>query len=155
MRRGRAGILREGTALCSIGTSGVVLTYESNRDQAFDGNIHFLNHAAPNAFYSMGVTLSAGRSFSWFKDVFAGQTSFDELISDIDHSRPGARGLLFTPYLSGERTPHADADIRASFIGMDSAHTRATSSEPSLKASHSPYTRALNNSVPRERISAA
>jgi len=120
-----AGILREGTALCSIGTSGVVLTYESNRDQEFDGNIHFLNHAAPNAFYSMGVTLSAGRSFSWFKDVFAGQTSFDELISDIDHSRPGARGLLFTPYLSGERTPHADADIRASFIGMDSAHTRA------------------------------
>ena len=67
----------------------------------------------------------AGRSFSWFKDVFAGQASFDELISDIGHSRPGAGGLLFTPYLSGERTPHADADIRASFIGMDSAHTRA------------------------------
>ncbi|MFT0801768.1 xylulokinase [Bacillus swezeyi] len=120
-----AGILREGTALCSIGTSGVVLTYETDPEQEFRGNIHFFNHAAFGGYYSTGVTLSAGRGFSWFKDVFADQDSFDSLISEMDRSKPGARGLLFTPYLSGERTPHADADIRASFIGMDSSHTRA------------------------------
>ncbi|WP_077736007.1 xylulokinase [Bacillus sonorensis] len=120
-----AGILKEGDALCSIGTSGVVLTYESDPVQEFNGNIHFFNHAAPKAYYSMGVTLSAGQSLSWFKDVFAEHLSFDSLISELDDSQPGAGGLLFTPYLSGERTPHADADIRASFIGMDSSHKRA------------------------------
>ncbi|ATH93667.1 xylulokinase [Bacillus glycinifermentans] len=120
-----AGILQEGTALCSIGTSGVVLSYEKDPDQQFRGNIHLFNHAAPDAYYSMGVTLSAGRSFSWFKDVFAKDEAFDSLIGEVEESRPGSRGLLFTPYLSGERTPHADAEIRASFIGMDSGHRRA------------------------------
>ncbi|MEK4271298.1 xylulokinase [Bacillus sp. FSL W8-0940] len=120
-----AGILHDDTALCSIGTSGVVLTYEKDPDQEFRGNIHFFNHAAHDAYYSMGVTLSAGRSFSWFKDVFAKHEAFDALICEAENSRPGARGLLFTPYLSGERTPHADPDIRASFIGMDSGHRRA------------------------------
>ena len=77
-----------------------------------------------DAFYTMGVTLAAGYSLTWFKDVFAENESFDDLLADVGSVPVGANGLLFTPYLVGERTPHADAAIRASFIGMDSSHQR-------------------------------
>lgn len=119
-----AGILEEGKTLCSIGTSGVVLSYEAKGDKDFDGKVHYFNHAAPGAFYTMGVTLAAGYSLSWFKDAFAPEASFDELLADIHTVPAGSNGLVFTPYLVGERTPHADAAIRGSFIGMDGSHRR-------------------------------
>lgn len=119
-----AGILEDGKTLCSIGTSGVVLSYEASDGKDFSGKVHYFNHAAPGAYYTMGVTLSAGYSLTWFKEVFAAGESFDELLSDIASVPAGSNGLLFTPYLVGERTPHADAAIRASFIGMDSSHQR-------------------------------
>lgn len=119
-----AGILEEGKTLCSIGTSGVVLSYEAQGDKDFGGKVHYFNHAAPNVFYTMGVTLAAGYSLSWFKETFAPEVSFDELLSDIDQVPAGSNGLVFTPYLVGERTPHADAVIRGSFIGMDGSHRR-------------------------------
>lgn len=119
-----AGILEEGKTLCSIGTSGVVLSYEAQGNKDFGGKVHYFNHAAPNVFYTMGVTLAAGYSLSWFKETFAPEVSFDELLSDIDQVPAGSNGLVFTPYLVGERTPHADAVIRGSFIGMDGSHRR-------------------------------
>ncbi|UOQ44027.1 xylulokinase [Halobacillus salinarum] len=119
-----AGILSEGKTLCSIGTSGVVLSYEDSADLDFSGKVHYFNHGKKDAFYTMGVTLSAGYSLSWFKQVFASEESYEELLQELDAAPLGAGGLLFTPYLAGERTPHADADIRGSFIGMDSAHTK-------------------------------
>ena len=119
-----AGILEEGHTLCSIGTSGVVLSYESRKDLNFEGKVHYFNHSAPDAYYTMGVTLSAGHSLTWFRETFAKNESFDNLLKDITDVPIGANGLLFTPYLSGERTPHADADIRGSFIGIDSAHQK-------------------------------
>src|SRR5690625_4196665 len=117
-----AGILEDGKTLCSIGTSGVVLSYEASDDKDFAGKVHYFNHGAPDVFYTMGVTLAAGYSLTWFKDVFAENESFDELLQDIGSVPIGANGLLFTPYVVGERTPHADANIRASFIGIDSTH---------------------------------
>jgi len=66
-----AGVLSPGTALCSIGTSGVILSYEANKDTDFAGKVHFFNHAEPNAYYAMGVTLSAGYSLSWLKGIIA------------------------------------------------------------------------------------
>lgn len=119
-----AGILSEGKTLCSIGTSGVVLSYEAENNKDFSGNIHYFNHGAPSAYYTMGVTLSAGHSLSWFKDIFAENESFDELLTDIGDVSLGSNGILFTPYLAGERTPHSDAVIRASFIGLESTHQR-------------------------------
>ncbi|MWV44196.1 xylulokinase [Paenibacillus sp. HJL G12] len=118
-----AGILGEGKTMCSIGTSGVVLSYESRKDINPQGKMHFFNHGEENAFYVMGVTLAAGHSLSWFKDTFAKNLSFDGLLEGIEEVTAGSGGLLFTPYISGERTPHPDADIRGSFIGMDSGHT--------------------------------
>lgn len=119
-----SGILEDGKTLCSIGTSGVVLSYESSNEMDFEGKVHYFNHGAPNAYYTMGVTLAAGYSLSWFKNVFAKDESFEELVSEVGTVPPGSNGLLFTPYVAGERTPHADAAIRASFIGMDSSHER-------------------------------
>jgi xylulokinase len=72
----------------------------------------------------MGVTLAAGYSLSWFKNTFAKGESFDDLLAGVGDVRPGANGLLFTPYIVGERTPHADAVIRGSFIGIDGSHER-------------------------------
>ncbi|WP_211749722.1 xylulokinase [Paenibacillus sp. Marseille-Q4541] len=118
-----AGILSEGQTMSSIGTSGVVLAYEERRELDFEGKVHFFNHGEKDAFYIMGVTLAAGYSLSWFKDTFAKDLSFDELLSGIDQIPAGSKGLLFTPYLVGERTPHPDASVRASFIGMDAGHT--------------------------------
>ncbi|MCJ8013326.1 xylulokinase [Paenibacillus sp. KQZ6P-2] len=118
-----AGILGEGKTMCSIGTSGVVLSYESRKDINPQGKMHFFNHGEEDAFYVMGVTLAAGHSLSWFKDTFAKDLSFDSLLAGIEKVPAGSGGLLFTPYISGERTPHPDADIRGSFIGMDSGHT--------------------------------
>ncbi|MCZ2258604.1 xylulokinase [Sporosarcina sp. G11-34] len=119
-----SGILEDGKTLCSIGTSGVVLSHESSSDKNFDGKVHYFNHGVTNAYYTMGVTLSAGHSLSWFKNVFAEGESFEELLAEVSSVPVGSNGLLFTPYLVGERTPHADAVIRASFIGMDSSHER-------------------------------
>ncbi|MCR6107997.1 xylulokinase [Salipaludibacillus agaradhaerens] len=117
------GILREGVTLSSTGTSGVILSYEKDGDKEFNGRVHYFNHGEESAFYTMGVTLAAGYSLNWFKDTFAPYKSFEELVKEAEASPPGARGLLFTPYLVGERTPHADADIRGSFIGVHSGHS--------------------------------
>ncbi|HWJ77882.1 MAG TPA: xylulokinase [Niallia sp.] len=117
-----AGIIEENTGLCSIGTSGVFLTYEESGNKDYEGKLHFFNHVKKDSFYSMGVTLAAGHSLSWFKDTFAKNESFEELLANVSTVSPGAEGLLFTPYIVGERTPHFDSQIRGSFIGMDTRH---------------------------------
>ncbi|GGD46943.1 xylulokinase [Paenibacillus nasutitermitis] len=119
-----SGILQEGLTMCSIGTSGVILSYEGGSGHDYAGKVHFFNHGKQDAFYAMGVTLAAGYSLSWFKNTFAKVESFDELLAGIELVAPGANGLLFTPYLVGERTPHADSVIRGSFIGIDGSHER-------------------------------
>lgn len=118
-----SGILSEGKTFASIGTSGVVLSYEPTGDKDYEGKVHYFNHGEENAFYAMGVTLAAGHSLNWFKKTFADDLTFDELLDGVGDVPVGSNGLLFTPYLVGERTPHADSQIRGSFIGMDSSHT--------------------------------
>ena len=114
-----AGLVKNGIAMASIGTSGVFATYE-DKIQNYEGKLHFFNHAAEESHYSMGVTLSAGHSLSWFRDTFAKETDFSTLLEGIS----GLEGeLLFTPYIVGERTPHVDSEIRGSFIGIDTTHT--------------------------------
>lgn len=119
-----SGILSDGKTLCSIGTSGVVLSYEERDDLDFGGKVHYFNHGEENAFYTMGVTLAAGYSLSWLKDTLASHESYDEFLTGIEEVPPGSNGLLFTPYIVGERTPHADSNIRGSFIGLDASHER-------------------------------
>src|SRR5690625_2626052 len=84
-----SGILEDGKTLASTGTSGVVLSYETNGDKDFEGKVHYFNHAAPEVFYTMGVTLAAGYSLSWFKDTFAKVISYEELFED-ERLKPAA-----------------------------------------------------------------
>ena len=72
----------------------------------------------------MGVTLAAGDSLSWFRNTFAPDMGFEELLAGIKEVPSGSNGLLFTPYISGERTPHIDSSIRGGFNGIDTSHTR-------------------------------
>lgn len=120
-----AGILSSDYTLSSIGTSGVVLSFESGLEHDYKGQLHLFNHTKTNSYYSMGVTLSAGQSLSWFKRHFAKNESYAQLIGRIKNTSVGSDGLLFTPYLFGERTPHPDALIRGSFIGVSGTHTKA------------------------------
>ncbi|SFD88440.1 xylulokinase [Lentibacillus persicus] len=119
-----SGVLTNGKALCSIGTSGVMLSYDESGNKDYKGKLHYFNHGKQNAFYSMGVTLSAGYSLQWFQQAFRIDDPLESLFKELDSTLIGAQGLIFTPYLVGERTPYADASIRASFIGMDTFHEK-------------------------------
>lgn len=120
-----AGIVSEGKSMVSIGTSGVLLAYEQDAEKQFDGKVHYFNHAVTDAYYTMGVTLSAGHSLSWFKHTFAAGETYEALVEKTASIPPGSNALLYTPYLVGERTPYPDSQIRASFIGIDASHTKA------------------------------
>lgn len=118
-----AGIIDEQSAMASIGTSGVFLTPEKTSDVNYEGKLHLFHHAQSDAYYSMGVTVAAGHSLSWFKENFAKNMTYDELLNDIDKIPAGANGLLFSPYIVGERTPYVDSQIRGAFLGIDGKHT--------------------------------
>ena len=117
-----AGILKHDVGMVSIGTSGVFLRAQP-KFVDHQGKLHFFAHAVDDHYYSMGVTLAAGHSLNWFRDTFAPDKSFAELLANVGKITVGAEGLLFTPYLVGERTPYCDSQIRGSFIGIDARHT--------------------------------
>lgn len=120
-----AGVINGDDTLCSIGTSGVVLTVENEGNTEYTNNIHFFDHSVPQTFYAMGVTLAAGYSLNWLKQTFFENESFDDIVKHASTSTIGANHLLFAPYLAGERTPHGDAFIRGSFIGISGSHRSA------------------------------
>ncbi|MEW6745035.1 MAG: xylulokinase [Planctomycetota bacterium] len=120
------GIIRDGIASISIGTSGVVFAATSRPLEDEHGSLHVFCHAAPDLWHAMGVTLSAGGSVRWWRDVLApaGGLGYPELDEEAQRVEPGASGLLFLPYLSGERTPVHDARARGVFFGLSLAHGR-------------------------------
>ena len=118
-----AGILDSETGLCSIGTSGVVLGVDDYKPELSNGELHYFKHVVPDFSYSMGVTLAAGSSLAWYRGVFAKESSFEDLLDQVDSVPLGADGMLFTPYIDGERTPYVDSKVRGSFIGIDRCHT--------------------------------
>lgn len=115
------GLINEDMGLISMGTSGVVSSYEP-KIADYKGKLHFFNHTIPGKYYSMGVTLAAGNSLNWFKETFGKGLTFNELLADVYTVEPGSNGLLFTPYIVGERTPHFDSNIRGSFLGISAHH---------------------------------
>lgn len=109
----------------SIGTSGVLFAPTSDFKADSSGRVHAFCHALPGAFHLMAVTLSAGGSLRWWREVAGGGASFDELVAEAGEIVAGAEGLLFLPYLTGERTPHLDPKARGSFVGLTLRHGRA------------------------------
>ena len=119
------GIVGPGSVSATIGTSGVV--FASTDRPAMDplGRLHTFCHAAPGLWHVMGVTNGAGLSLRWFRDTFAPGADYDQLPAEAAKAPPGSDGLLWAPYLFGERTPHLDPQARAAFVGITASHTRA------------------------------
>lgn len=119
------GIVREGTVAVTIGTSGVVFAQSDSYRVEPQGRLHAFCHALPGKWHLMGVMLSAGGSFRWYRDLFAGNESYEALTQAAEKVAAGSEGLLFLPYLTGERTPHPDPHARGAFIGLNIRHTKA------------------------------
>jgi len=118
------GILAPGSVSATIGTSGVVFAATDAPIKDPKGRLHTFCHAAPGVWHVMGVTNGAGLSLRYFRDTFSPGSSYDELTSLASEAPAGSDGLLWTPYLFGERTPHLDPNARAAFTGISASHTR-------------------------------
>jgi len=124
------GVVQAGVVSSSIGTSGVLFAHAEKIALDPQGRLHTFCHTVPGKYHLMAVTLSAGGSFRWLRDVLresAGPAtlSYDEMTSAAAEISPGSNGLVFLPYLTGERTPHLDPWARGAFIGLTSRHTQA------------------------------
>ncbi len=125
------GIVTPGAVSATIGTSGVVFAATDRPALDPRGRLHTFCHAVPGRWHVMGVTQAAGLSLRWFRDRFAsastapGRDPYDQLTAEAAGVPPGADGLLWAPYLMGERTPHLDPDARAVLAGLTASHTRA------------------------------
>ena len=128
------GIVRRGILSTSIGTSGVMFVHSDEMHVDPQGRVHTFCHAVRGKWHMMGVNLSAGGSLQWFRnqlcqaDVAKAKRQkrdvYDILTEEAQKTPAGSEGLFFLPYLSGERTPHADPDARGCFVGLTLAHTR-------------------------------
>jgi xylulokinase len=119
------GILAPGSVSATIGTSGVVFAATAKPTLDPKGRLHTFCHAAPGVWHVMGVTNGAGLSFRYLKDTFFPGNSYDELTAMASKVPPASDGLLWAPYLFGERTPHLDPDARAAFVGITASTTSA------------------------------
>jgi xylulokinase len=129
------GIVRQGVVSATMGTSGVVFAHADSL--GFDplGRLQRGCHAVPGAWHVMGVVLSAGGSFQWFRNELGkaevaaaaakGEDPYFLLTDEAALAGPGAEGLFFLPYLTGERTPHFDPDAKGAWVGLTVRHGRA------------------------------
>ncbi len=117
------GIVEPGSMSITLGTSGVVFAPTASFKPDPLGRLHAFCHAAPDRWHVMGVMLAAGGSFHWICSTLGVEPG--ALAEEAAHVPPGAGGLLFLPYLSGERTPHADPLARGAFVGLNTRHGRA------------------------------
>lgn len=128
------GIVQEGRALSSIGSSGVLLAHTDQPKTDPAGAVHTFNHSIPQAWYVMGVMLAAGLSYKWFGQTFGQAEKIVEAGTAINAYKlldqgaalipAGSEGLIFLPYLNGERTPHADGAARGVFFGINPRHRK-------------------------------
>ena len=129
------GIVREGQVACTVGTSGVIFATTNQWRPTPRGVLHSFCHAIPNRWHLMGVTLSAGGSLRWWRDSMCadlvslararGVDPYEFMLEEAQTAPAGCEGVIFLPYLSGERAPHADPHARGAFLGMSNRTTRA------------------------------
>lgn len=124
------GVVAPGAVSATIGTSGVVFAAMDHPALDARGRVHTFCHAVPKRWHVMGVTQAAGLSLRWFRDRFGagaedGRDAYERLMSEAGSAPAGAAGVLWTPYLMGERTPHLDINARAALVGLAANHTRS------------------------------
>jgi len=116
------GIVDPGAVSVVLGTSGVVFSVLPAYAPDRQARVHVFCHAVPGTWHAMGVMLSAAGSFAWLRRLLG--APYGELDDEAERWQPGVEGLLFAPYLQGERTPHADPDVRGAFTGLSLRHDR-------------------------------
>ena len=116
------GVVGVGPLSVVLGTSGVVFSALDAYVCDPQARLHVFCHAVPGTWHAMGVMLSAAGSLNWLRGVLGG--SYERMLAGAETWQPGCEGLLFAPYLFGERTPHADPDVRGAFSGLDLRHDR-------------------------------
>jgi len=123
------GVVSPGTVNATIGTSGVVLAATEGPALDLAGRLHTFCHAVPGRWMVMGVTQAAGLSLRWFRDQFGARNghsdSYESLTTEAVNAPAGCDGLLWAPYLMGERTPYLDPGARGMLVGLTASHTRA------------------------------
>ncbi len=127
-----SGIVKKGIVSSTIGTSGVVFAYSEDVKIDPEGRVHTFCHAVPGKYHVMGVTQGAGLSLKWFRDNFCveekrtaeltGMDPYELIGMEAENSKPGSDGLIYLPYLMGERTPHLDPFARGLFFGITAKH---------------------------------
>jgi xylulokinase len=118
------GAVQPGIIALTLGTSGVVFASTGEPFIEPEGRLHAFCHAVPGRWHLMGVMLSAAGSLRWYRDTLAPGADFDALLAPAATVPPGCEGLLFLPYLTGERTPHPDPLARGAFVGLTVRHTQ-------------------------------
>jgi xylulokinase len=123
------GVVSAGVVSATIGTSGVVFAATDRPARDPHGRVHTFCHAIPGRWHVMGVTQAAGLSLRWFRDRFGagpddGRDPYDRLSEEASSVPPGSDGVLWAPYLMGERTPHLDPNARAALVGLAANHGR-------------------------------
>lgn len=128
------GVVADGRAFTTIGTSGVVFAHTDNLSIDPGGRVHTFCCAVPGAWHLMGVTQAAGLSLHWLRDTVctaeiaeaekAGVDPYRIMDDEAARSPIGANRLIYLPYLMGERTPHLDPDCRGTFVGLSAIHER-------------------------------
>ena len=128
------GVVEDGRAFATIGTSGVVFAHTDKLSIDPKGRVHTFCCAVPGAWHVMGVTLAAGQSLKWYRDNFCdadkveaekqGVDPYDLMTAEAAKTPIGSNRLIYLPYLMGERTPHLDPDCRGAFVGLSGMHTR-------------------------------
>ncbi|MBN2501131.1 MAG: xylulokinase [Anaerolineales bacterium] len=117
------GAVESGIIALTLGTSGVVFASTNEPFIEPEGRLHAFCHSVPGLWHLMGVMLSAAGSLRWHRDTFAPDVSFDDLVMAASSIAEGSEGLLFLPYLTGERTPYPDPYARGGFVGLTVRHT--------------------------------
>jgi xylulokinase len=115
-------VTQDGPASVVLGTSGVVFAALDRYEHDPQARVHAFCHAVPDAWHAMGVMLSAAGSLQWLRGTVGG--TYEELLSGAAEWEPGVEGLLFAPYLAGERTPYPDPGARGAFSGLTLRHDR-------------------------------
>jgi xylulokinase len=118
------GVVSPGTVALSLGTSGVIFAATDRPIFEPAGRVHAFCHAVPDRWHLMSVMLSAAGSLRWFREALAPDLSFADLVQAAGEVPAGSDGLLFLPYLTGERSPHPDPLARGAFVGLTVRHDR-------------------------------
>jgi xylulokinase len=125
------GIVSPGAVSVVLGTSGVVFAVLPAYAPDSQARVHVFCHAVPGTWHAMGVMLSAAGSLAWLRRAVG--ADYAALDDEAARWAPGAEGLLFAPYLAGERTPHADPDARGAFTGLSLRHDRGALARATLE----------------------